>query len=171
MAKTKPSKTPVVSESGPAGASPPAPQPSQIRFGGVLVKRIMFEELPKTERKAVNPERPDEYSMELGLAVNVTLRSPTSAEVTLVMEIKPDPSIKPYAILVELVGLFSTVDATQEQLADFCRFVAPTTLFPYVREVVSRTTADGRYGAVRLQPMNLLNFLSKGDWRASSPGE
>ena len=98
------------------------------------------------------------------MRAGVSLLSGGNAEVKLGIALKSDPLVKPYEIELDVVGLFDTPNGTPEQLIDFCRSVAPNILFPYIRQVIDKTTSDGRYGEVRLDPANLSALLPADQW-------
>lgn len=86
------------------------------------------------------------------------------AEVTVTLDVMPDPRVKPYEIQVELAGLFATHDATEDELREFCQRVAPTILFPYIRQIVSNVTSDARFGRILLPPLNLHVLIAPDQW-------
>jgi preprotein translocase subunit SecB len=65
---------------------------------------------------------------------------------------------------VTVAGIFSGENVTAELLNEFCRTAGPTILFPYVREIVHKLTADGAYGPIRLDPINVQAALATAEW-------
>lgn len=138
--------------------------PAQFHFHQFGVVRALFQELPKV------PLREGEQATQ-GLRTNLGAKVMVGggrAEVRLSVTLLPDPHAKPYEIQVEVVGNFSIENGTDEQLGAFCRINAPTILFPYVRELVSRISADGRYGPIRLNPTNVAAILKEDNWSSES---
>jgi preprotein translocase subunit SecB len=151
-----------VPATGPAAAqtADQGAQPPQFKFDRFGVTRAVFQEVPKTELP--EGEKPS-GQLRSNLGVKVTV-GPGHAEVRFGMTVLPDPRFQPYEIHVEVVGMFSTDNGTDEQLGDFCRANALAILFPYVRELINRISADGRYGSVRLNPANVVALLSESSW-------
>jgi preprotein translocase subunit SecB len=134
--------------------------PPRFHFRHFAVTRALFQELPKVALQ--EGEKPTER-----LRTNVTAKAMVGdkrAEVRFSMTLLPDPHTQPYEIQVEVVGAFSTEDGSDEQLGTFCRVNAPAILFPYMRELVNRISADGRYGPIRLNPVNIAALLKEDDW-------
>jgi len=139
-------------------------------FQRFAFKRIVFTELDKVP----TPEGESVSSSTVKTIVNarVGLSTEGIAEVQLSVDVVPDPHVQPYDIHVEIAGIFATRNGTPEQLADFCKMMGPTILFPFVRQMVNSLTTDGRYGRVLLRPVNLLSQLKQDGWTemgASSP--
>src|SRR5262245_39906590 len=139
---------------------PPEREP-QFQFAAFWVDSVNFATLPLGERDPgeIKPESQIfQYFFKLGAGINrELLRSQITMEVRLV----GDPKWQPYDITVTLTGRFATVEgtATADELDSFTRVNAPIILFPYVREIVHRLTADAQYGIARLHPINLPSIL------------
>jgi preprotein translocase subunit SecB len=110
--------------------------------------------------------RPTAYALEVGLNLTAGIASnDKDAEVRMAVRVTADPRVKPYVIEVEVLGQFSMVSGTRENFQAFVHRLAPALLFPYVREIVDRTTIDGRYGVIRLDPMNLQAAINHDEWK------
>jgi preprotein translocase subunit SecB len=133
-----------------------------FHFKKFSVVRLVFQEVRRPE--GAGAPAPGTYRLELRVSAGVSLLSGGNAEVKLGIALKSDPLVKPYEIELDVVGLFDTPNGTPEQLIDFCRSVAPNILFPYIRQVIDKTTSDGRYGEVRLDPANLSALLPADQW-------
>lgn len=145
----------------------PTPEAVTVAFNKFSVLNVVFHEVPRVPLADGEPI-PQAYGMQLNLTAAVGINE-NIAEVRIAANVTPDPKVKPYNIHVEVIGVFSTKNGTPEQLGEFCRQVGPTILFPYIRELVHKTTQDGRYGEVRLNPMNVQQELNKNPWGVVEP--
>ena len=147
------------------GATIPA---SHIAFQRFAVRNAFFAELPKVPTPGGEP-KPERTPHQISISATVGLSDEGMGEVTLAVDVTPDPRFQPYNIKVQLTGVFSSDKAYSEELGIFCRKMGPTLLFPFVRQVVSALTADGRYGRVMVQPLNLQAGLKDENWVESKP--
>jgi preprotein translocase subunit SecB len=150
--------------------SPEIP-PAQFRFVRYWVDKAIFKELPRETPKdgEQKPERiPTQIVINVGAGVHEDLKR---GQLTLEAKVTPDPKWRPYEIEVAVTGQFEAAsdEVTSEQLNMFFRMNVPIILFPYVREVVHRITSDGRYGQVKIDPMNLQLPLES--WKPVESGE
>jgi preprotein translocase subunit SecB len=139
------------------------PEIPRFQFDGLFVDRVVLETVPFAQRED-GEEKPSQVLCDLGpsgqLIVNAELRR---AELTLNMDVTPDPKWQPYKISVRVIGQFSQIVGDLKQFQQFLRISAPAILFPYVREIIDRLTADAKYGKIRLNPVNLQSLISWGD--------
>ena len=139
-------------------------QLTQFQFTGFAVNRAVFEHV-----KRVQPEpgeaKPSELNHNLVVGASISAIGENKAEIHLGMTVQPDPKWMPYKVEVEVIGHFSMVTGTADMFDKFCRLVAPPILFPYIREAIHRLTMDGRYGAVRLNPINMQALLNRTEWQ------
>lgn len=159
----------------PKSAVPPAPrrkteqvaeaqQAPTYSFTALGVTRLFFRELDRPDPDA--PVKKDgRVKADIGFGLKVGLISESKADVTLQAKVVPEPQSKPYMIEVEIVGRFGVKAGTRDDFVNFCRHNAPVILFPYVRQLVHQLTSDGRYGPLRLGPMNLQAAMAKGEWK------
>src|SRR6187455_3460553 len=166
MARRKHVSAPPRLASQPAEALNPAP--SQVEFVRIFSKHLVFEEVetstpPQPRAPGTTPD------VETQVKIAVTLDSEkVMTAVTFHVTVVPDVAYQPYRVEVELVGLFKgTGSTTADALNEFARHSVPTIMFPYVREAVSRLTADGRFGSVRLRPTNIQAQLNWGEAETS----
>ena len=158
----------------PMGSEPVSgsskPEQAVFSFVSVGVVRFLFEE--------VQPEAPEEgkqpvdYANDSKLDLNAEIRLLVSnqAELELTFRLAPSPRWRPYKIDLKIVGRFSSIGATNEQLVQFCQTNAPAIIFPYARQAINEITSNARFGPVRLPLMNLQSFLVGGDWRKEPTG-
>ncbi len=151
----------------PPRASPPDPQPV-FGFTSLVVSKLLFQELPKAEVSGSETTGPKK--LDANVAIGYGTDGKDRGEVRLHMTVLPDPSDKPYRIEVEVTGQFIVREGSLEDLDQFCREVAPTVLFPYVREAVHRVTLDARYGSLRLDPLNIRGILAANEWHSPKAG-
>jgi preprotein translocase subunit SecB len=107
-------------------------------------------------------ERPKNYDTQMSVGARVSTNGPLGV-VSLTVTVLPDPHVKPYEVQVEVAGEFEMFNGTAEIFREFCQNNAPVIIFPYVRHLIEQLTADGRYGRVRLDPVNLQGVL-KSPW-------
>ena len=143
---------------------PETPQPSPtFELHAIAMNRALFEHLPRVTPEP-GEEKPAQMNYNLVLGAAVKYLANGRHEVSLGVTVTPDPKWMPYKIEVEMLGLFSVAAGSEEDLKQFTRLAAPTILFPYLREVVSKLTADGKHGVVRLNPINVQAMLANSDW-------
>src|SRR5262245_46797631 len=132
----------------PAEAATRGAAAPMFQFRKFALMRLLFLELPQ-----VAPEEaktPDGFEIQLNMNVGIGVsEDANTADVRLAIVVNPAPTVKPYQIEVDVVGHFGSRNATKEQFEKFCQRQAPSILFPYVREIIDRTTKDGHYGEVR----------------------
>ena len=149
--------------------------PKQFHFVNINVTRTLFELLDNTAATGVigPPGQSIVVGLEIGASVQLASDA-RSAFVRLDTRVLPDTKFQPYKIEVTLGAIFTSQDATAEQVIEFCRVAGPTILFPYVREIVHRLTMDAPHGPVRLDPVNVSQMLNTSAWevvRPSTPSE
>ena len=149
-----------------APSETPAVAGSNYTLKGLYVSRLLLVELTPPEG-GIRIPTPGE-TRPIGLNVDATASvSPNGkiSQTTMTVVITPEPHVQPYRIEVTLTGVFEGDDSiTTEQMTRFAQIGVPVILFPYVRELVHRVTADGRYGAVRLNPVNVAALLDQARW-------
>lgn len=147
-----------------------AAQAGEFLFPAYWVDRLLFEVLPEAQ-KSPDESRPvtPQYAIVINLGAGIDAAE-LRGQVTMNVALTGDPKWQPYKIEITVTGQFAAVKTktTPEQFDAFIRINVPTLLFPYVRELVSRVTHDGRYGGVRLNPMNIVAMLPK-EWQPVLP--
>lgn len=140
-----------------------APPTVGVIFKRFWVAQALMREIPEEPRPE---DEPAAYpiTLDMSIAIKVAREEPV-AFAGLTVDVKGDPRSKPYEVRVEIVGEFRAIPGQSPDLGEFCREVAPTILFPYVREIVDRLTRDGRYGTIRLDPLNVRAVLAHGTWK------
>lgn len=155
-------------------ALPPEKEPERVEprfaFDALFVDRVLFEHLP-LQPAGEGETRPAKVNVAVHIGGRAVISQDVQrAEISLEALVTPDPRWQPYRIEVKVTGRFSRVAGTPEEFAQFCKLGVPPILFPYVRETVHRLTHDGRYGTVRLDPLNIQAMVA--DWKpleATSP--
>lgn len=160
MTPSPPDIEPVDPQASPTGEA-------LFDFLGFAVQKLSFEHVTRVKPAAgeVAPTAVD-YNLTIGAKIRGLGQR---AEVTLGTTVIPDPKWRPYKIEVEVVGRFSTSNGTVEQIQLFCQRAAPPILFPYIREIVHRVSMDGRFGPVRLNPLNVQSMLNQTEWSDVPP--
>ncbi len=133
-------------------------------FDLMAFRKVSFDEIGIAEiaEGAIKPT--DEYEVQTTVTMSLAFTDDrSSAQVVLMVTVDPDPKARPYKIYVELEGIFSGHDITDDSFVRFCKTAAPSVLFPYVREMVSKVTTDARYGSIRIKPMNLTGLADPGN--------
>jgi preprotein translocase subunit SecB len=144
---------------------------TQFQFTGFAVNRSTFEHLKRVP-PALEESKPDEITHNFVVGAGIIGRADNKAEVRLGITVQPDPKWMPYKVEVEISGQFEMVGGGTPQLFEnFCQVIAPTILFPYIREAVHRLTMDGRYGVLRLNPLNIQALLNSAEWKTAPIGE
>lgn len=136
----------------------------QFQFTGFAVNRALFEHVERVV-PAAGESKPQQVNQKLTVGASITNFGERNAEIRLGLTVIPDPKWLPYKVEVEVLGRFALINGTPEVFSQFCRLTAPPILFPYIREVVHRLTMDGRYGPVRLDPINVQGLLNSSEWQ------
>lgn len=143
-------------------------------FDGFHAESLSFAHVERVP-PADGEKKPNGIQDNVAISGNVSINAESDrALLTLVVEVVSDPKWRPYRIRVVMVGRFRKATGTRDQFLEFCQKGAPSILFPYVREAVYRLSLDGRFGVVRLNPLNLqalLSWESKESPETSGPSE
>lgn len=138
---------------------PEQQEPATFNFDRLVFERISLETLP-----LVPPSEGE--TLAPGILADMKPRGDIEIDhdgrrvrVLLGFKITPDPKKQAYVIIVEVVGVFSLKTGTIEQLTQFAKGGAASVLFPYVRQMVSTITRDGRWGPMLLNPVNVQTML------------
>jgi preprotein translocase subunit SecB len=135
--------------------------PGVFSFLTMAVTRVSFLELPLIPKELTDVESDAVHTnTEILLHTGLT-EDNKQGRAALTVKVTPDPKKRPYAIEIDIEGVFEMKSGTSDQFTAFLTAGAPAILFPYVRELVHRVTSDGKYGLVRLNPMNLSKLGSK----------
>jgi preprotein translocase subunit SecB len=134
-----------------------------VGFVRFWVSNCEMREVQKLEPPAGQPA-PKAFPIEIAMAAGVKVSREGPAFSILTLAAKGDPHYRPYEVTVEVVGEFVAAPGQQVDLASFCKEVAPNILFPYARQIVDRLTADGRFGPLRINPLNVRAILSQSKW-------
>lgn len=150
-------------------ADVPAPEASSQGDAGVAfvrfwVSRCEMSEVTKLEPPSDQPAA-NRVAIEVTVAAGVKTSPDGPAFSILSVAAKGDPRYRPYEVTVEVVGEFVAEQSPQADLIAFCKEVAPTILFPYARQIIDRMTSDGRFGALRINPLNVRAMLSQNMWQ------
>lgn len=133
----------------------------QFSILGINSRRISISERDGlTEVPA--PIQPGEaVQIKMGVQVEIQTQPEDGvAAVTMHVHLEPDPARQPYIIDVSLSAQFkASRRVSDDELKRFCATNGIPIAWPYVREIVSRATADGLFGAVRLNPINLTGLI------------
>jgi preprotein translocase subunit SecB len=132
------------------------------------VRKVLFHERPR-ERPSEGETRPPRLGVNLEFQAAIQHGTNKDGKeqrgvVTFNVKVHPDAKWQPYEIEVAISGAFAGVDVSEQQFDQFCRISVPSILFPYVRQLVHSVTADGNYGVVRIDPINLTDLAAKGEW-------
>jgi len=154
-------------------SEPPDARPT-FEFRTMIVTRLVVEEVVSDLAPVLKGEdRQRKYDSNIGVTAQAHVADDGSeCRLTLTLKVVPDQRVKPYRIELTVEGSFGGKNVTAEQMFRFCRVNAPALLFPYIREIIDRSTSDGRYGRVRLAPLNMAMLLdtSPSSWRQSPEG-
>lgn len=151
---------------------PPEPGRSAFRFLRFWVQGLSFE-TKAPEPREPGEKRPSMPGITLTFSVRTTIDpSPLKADVTFSVQVEGDRKWQPYDLMLAVSGQFAGSEGvTVHELDAFAKLNAPVILFPYVREIIHRTTSDGRYGPIQLHPMNLSQYLESEKWKSQPTAE
>ncbi len=137
-----------------------------FQFESFAFERIFMETHPR-----VPPSEGE--TLEPGIAIDFRPRAEIEidhdnkrARVLLGFKVEPDPKKQPYVLIVEIVGIFSLQTGTIDHLIQFARAGAASVLFPYVRQMISTVTRDGKWGPLLINPINVQTMLQ---WQETPP--
>lgn len=144
-----------------------AEQP-KFQFDGFFFRRISLETLsrqPLADGETLQPG----ITLDVRPVGNIEIdHDQRRAEVLLGFRLTPDPKKQAYVIIVEIVGAFSLQAGTIDQLTQFAKGGASSILFPYVRQMISTITRDGKWGPVLLHPINVQTIFT---WQENVEGQ
>lgn len=162
MAKSRKNASTRVENTAPPTA---VPATTVFAFNAFHVMGVLFEQVPLVPLAQGEQAPTLGQDTQMGVQAVASIATDNIGLLRLAVTIVPNPRIQPYKISVDVQGTFSMVTGTREQLAEFCRVNAPMILFPYIRQIVDRITVDAPYGAVRLNPMNITQWLNQTPWK------
>lgn len=135
-------------------------QTATFAFARLIVRKACFEQIDRVQ-PAPGEERPKQVPASINIGFGVQIgQDGSEGQLTLTVNVAPDPKWHPYKIEVVVSGLFKSKDATSEVFDQFCKFTAPSILFPYVRQVVHSLTMDGVAGPIKLDPVNIERLVA-----------
>ncbi len=133
-------------------------------FERYVVRRVLFGEVER-QKRAEDETRPHPVGIAITIGGAMQMNpAALRAVVTLDVTIEPDPKWQPYRIEIAVAGAFLGQNVSYEQFDAFCRNGVPVILFPYVREIAYTVSRDGKYGPIRLDPINIGELASKAEW-------
>ncbi len=148
----------------------PKRQPG-VQFGQIYLSELQFSH----RRDALNlphstPVDLDRVKLEATIAERADHKV---AVLTVRVSTDPKDGKALYQFVVEMVATVSVAEGEKNlPPAAYLKTAGPSTLYPFLREVVANLTMRGRFGPVWLKPFNF-QALAKG-WRgplAPTPGE
>ncbi len=144
---------------------------TSFQFAGLQMRRLQFIELPAPEGGVIPTEPGQRRPVNLQFEVAAAVRAKTGDLHTTVTVIAlPDVKVQPYRIEVALTGSFKAGEEVPESdLQQFARSAVPIILFPYIREAIYRSTMDGAYGPVLIDPINMSALVSTEGWKTVAP--
>lgn len=137
--------------------------PPSFDLVNLFFTKALFEFLG-TNTPAAGP-RPRVVSIALEVGASLQVQNDGSASfIQLQFKITPDQQWQPYRIEVTIGAFFRSDQSSQQEMSTFARVAAPPILFPYVRELVHKLTADAPNGPVRINPLNISQMLNETAW-------
>ena len=98
-------------------------------------------------------------SPEINVQVNLDARKGdnNNYEVILKLTVNADADDKKVFLLeIDYAGVFQIENVPEEQLHPFLMIECPRMLFPFVRQIVRNTTADGGYPPLNVDPIDFM---------------
>jgi preprotein translocase subunit SecB len=98
-------------------------------------------------------------SPEINVQVNLDARKGdnNNFEVILKLTVNADADDKKVFLLeIDYAGVFQVENVPEEQLHPFLMIECPRMLFPFVRQIVRNTTADGGYPPLNVDPIDFM---------------
>jgi preprotein translocase subunit SecB len=124
---------------------------AQVNIQRLYIKDCSFES-PLSPRIFTRAWKPN-VKVDLNNAVNKL--DDENIEVVLTISVTAELEGETgFLVEVQQAGLFLIKGLTEEQFGQAVNIMAPTTLFPYLREAVDALVIKGGFPAVGLQPVN-----------------
>lgn len=124
----------------------------------IYLKDVSFETPmgPAVFQKQVNPE----INQDISLSTTKLGTDNYEVELTLTVTVK-DGEDTIYLIEVHQGGIFAIQGVEGPQLAQLLNTICPSTLFPYVREVIDSVVIKGSFPALMIPPVNFEALFAK----------
>lgn len=124
----------------------------------IYLKDVSFETPmgPAVFQKQVKPE----INQDIALSTTKLGEDNYEVELTLTVTVK-DGEDTIYLIEVHQAGIFAIKGVEGPQLAQLLNTICPSTLFPYVREVIDSVVLKGGFPALMIPPVNFEALFAK----------
>lgn len=129
------------------------PQPPVMKCLNQYIRDLSFENI------AAQKNLGNSASPEINVQVNLDARKGDNEnyEVILKLTINADAEDKKVFLLeIDYAGVFHIENIPEEQLHPFLMIECPRMLFPFVRQIVRNTTADGGYPPLNVDPIDFM---------------
>ena len=130
-----------------------APQPPVMKCLNQYIRDLSFENI------AAQKNLGNTASPEINVQVNLDARKGdnNNYEVILKLTVNADANDKKVFLLeIDYAGVFQIENVPEEQLHPFLMIECPRMLFPFVRQIVRNTTADGGYPPLNVDPIDFM---------------
>ena len=159
---------------GQNGGAKQAPQqdPGNMQPLSVMaqyIKDLSFE-------NPIAPRVPDRQQPAINIQVGVSLQPMTETDIEVVLKIEGKAELADktvlFAIELQYAGVFRIQNVPQESLQPFVLIECPRLLFPFAREIIATTTANGGFPPLMLDPVDFAGLyrenLARGQAGAST---
>ena len=129
------------------------PQPPVMKCLNQYIRDLSFENIA-AQKNLGNTSSP-----EINVQVNLDARKGDNDnfEVILKLTVNADAEDKKVFLLeIDYAGVFQIENIPEEQLHPFLMIECPRMLFPFVRQIVRNTTADGGYPPLNVDPIDFM---------------
>lgn len=130
-----------------------AAQPPVMKCLNQYIRDLSFENI------AAQKNLGNTASPEINVQVNLDARKGdnNNYEVILKLTVNADAEDKKVFLLeIDYAGVFQVENVPDEQLHPFLMIECPRMLFPFVRQIVRNTTADGGYPPLNVDPIDFM---------------
>jgi len=134
-------------------AAEAAPKPPVMKCLNQYIRDLSFENI------AAQKNLGNTASPEINVQVNLDARKgeTDNYEVILKLTITANSEDKSIFLLeVDYAGMFHIENVPEEQLHPFLMIECPRILFPFVRQIVRNTTAEGGYPPLNVEPIDFM---------------
>ena len=158
---------------GQNGGAKQAPQqdPGNMQPLSVMaqyIKDLSFE-------NPLAPRLPERQQPSINMQVGVSLEPLSDSDVEVVLKIEGKAMLADktvlFAIELQYAGVFRIQNVPQESLQPFVLIECPRLLFPFAREIIATTTANGGFPPLMLDPVDFAGLyrenLARGQGAAS----
>jgi preprotein translocase subunit SecB len=129
------------------------PQPPVMKCLNQYIRDLSFENIA-AQKNLGNTSSP-----EINVQVNLDARKGDNDNFEVILKLTVNADVedkKVFLLEIDYAGVFQIENIPEEQLHPFLMIECPRMLFPFVRQIVRNTTADGGYPPLNVDPIDFM---------------